>query len=307
MIVLVRMVAWFLGVLPLKVAMGIGGGAGRFAGALMRKRTHRAGEALQLSFPEKAPEEIRRILRDMYEHFGFMAVECLRSVSKQEVEFERMVQWEGLEHVPRDDTGYLPCLVLTGHIGNWELLGLAAGRLGVKINAVVRPFKDPRFEQFWNESREKVFGLSLLTSTNSFRACLKALRRKEMVTVLLDQHAIPREGVVVDFFGRPASTHPGLALLAAHTQLPVLPAFMERQSMGRHTVHVLPPVPPPADTSPESIREATQQYTRIVEDYIREHPAQWIWLHGRWKVKKPPGPTPEERGGETARVPSDGG
>lgn len=286
MITLVRMVAWFLGVLPLWLAMGIGSGAGRLAGAVMRKRTRLAGEALRLSFPEASPEAIRGILRDMYRHFGFVAVECLRSISKQQVEFEHQVEWEGLENVPRDENGYRPCLVLTGHIGNWELLGLAAGRLGVTINAVVRSFKDREFEQFWNESREKVFGLSLLTAANSFRACLKALRRGEMVTVLLDQHAIPREGLVVDFFGRPASTHPGLALLAAHTQLPVVPAFMERRAPGRHTAHVLPAVPPPPDSSFESIREATQQYTRIIEDFVREHPAQWIWPHGRWKVKE---------------------
>ena len=286
MITLVRILSWILGVLPMRVAMAIGAGAGRCAGAVMRKRTRLAEQALCSSFPDKTPEDIRAILRDMYRHFGYMAVECLRSISKQRVEFEHLVEWEGLDHAPRDGSGYQPCLVLTGHIGNWELLGLAAARLGVKVNAVVRSFKDRRFEQFWNESREHVFGLSLLTSHNSFRACLKALKRGEIVTILLDQHALAREGVVVEFFGRPASTHTGLAVLSAHTRLPVLPAFMQRRSTDRHTVHILPPIPPPPDTRPESIQRATQAYTRVIEDFIRAHPAQWIWPHRRWKVKE---------------------
>ena len=93
------------------------------------------------------------------------------------------------------------------------------------------------------------------------------------------------EGVFVDFFGRPACTSPGLAYLSAQTRLPVHPVFIIRQNNGRHLVKVYPPIPPPAGRDPDSIHQATQQYTTVIEEVIRKVPEQWIWIHRRWRTQ----------------------
>jgi KDO2-lipid IV(A) lauroyltransferase len=97
------------------------------------------------------------------------------------------------------------------------------------------------------------------------------------------------EGVFVDFFGKAACTRSGLAFLSAHAQAPVVPAFIYRKLDGTHQLEIQPPLEPPADREPATLLAATQRYTRIIEDAIRRHPDQWIWMHRRWRTRAPGG------------------
>jgi KDO2-lipid IV(A) lauroyltransferase len=103
--------------------------------------------------------------------------------------------------------------------------------------------------------------------------------------MIIDQNMTRNEGIFVEFFGKNASTSPGLAYMAAQSKAPVIPAFMCRKPDGRHVLKFQPELEPPEDRTPESIHEATQRYTKIIEDAIREAPEQWIWMHRRWKTQ----------------------
>ena len=129
----------------------------------------------------------------------------------------------------------------------------------------------------------------MIYSHNAARACLKALRANGLVGFMLDQSRPRDQGVFVTFFGQPASTSPGLAVLSSQAKAPVIPAFIQRRSDGGHLIRVLPAIDPPSDREPATVLRYTQIYTAILEREIRAQPDQWIWLHRRWKIAPLPG------------------
>lgn len=117
---------------------------------------------------------------------------------------------------------------------------------------------------------------------------MSALKRGEIVAIVLDQNTKRDYGIFVDFMGRPACTSPGLAILAAQTGTPVYPFYATRAPDGSHDVTMMPPLDPPTDKSREAMHDATQRYTKVLEDIIREHPENWMWLHKRWRTQAKP-------------------
>jgi KDO2-lipid IV(A) lauroyltransferase len=176
-------------------------------------------------------------------------------------------------------------VVLTAHLGNWDLMGLwAASRYPLTI--ISKVIKNEAVNRFWMEKRAAA-GVNIVPAHHSYRACLSALKKGGLLGFILDQNMIHTEGIFVDFFGRPACTTPGLAVLSAHAQAPIVPVFMIRQADGNHVVRMWPALPPPADRGSESIAATTQACTRLVEEIIRQHPEQWIWMHRRWRTQPP--------------------
>lgn len=248
---------------------------------------HRRGLVLRTMahcLPERTPAERVRLTDAMYRHFGLMVVECLRFSGARAAKFAGRVTIEGREHAEAVKARGRGTLMLMGHIGNWELMGVAASTIWTPLHVVVKPIRNKALNEFWREAREGM-GLGLLPREDALRDCLKALRRGEMVALVLDQNMKRSRGIFVDFFGRPACTTPGLAYLSAVSQAAVLPAYMIRGPDGRHRMHMLPPIEPPPDRRDETIRAYTQRYTRILEDIIRAHPDQWTWLHHRWRTQ----------------------
>jgi KDO2-lipid IV(A) lauroyltransferase len=249
---------------------------------VVRHRRRDAREALARCLPERTPAEQKRILNAMYRHLGMTVFEQLRiSVHGLRV-FEKRIDIDGLDTFRAAATSPHGSLVLMAHLGNWELCGYASQLSDCPISVVVKKMRSPRFEAYLTRTREQM-NLRMLPAGTSIRACIKALRQGEFLAMILDQNSRRSRGVFVDFFGRPACTTTGLALLAAQTQIPVFPIFVLRCPNGRYRMIIQDPVPPPADRKPESMKQATQQYTRILEDMIRAHPEQWIWIHRRWR------------------------
>jgi KDO2-lipid IV(A) lauroyltransferase len=116
---------------------------------------------------------------------------------------------------------------------------------------------------------------------------MELLRENNSIGILSDQNVSAREGVFVDFFGRPACTGAGLAVLALRSGAPVLPMFMARQKSGKYKF-ILKPLVEISQTGDyeRDLLENTQRFTRVVEDVVREYPDQWFWIHQRWKTKK---------------------
>jgi KDO2-lipid IV(A) lauroyltransferase len=216
-------------------------------------------------------------------------LEMLRWMGGGADELARRISVTGMEHATEALARKKGVLVLTAHIGNWDLMGLwAASQLPLTI--ISKEIKNRSLNAFWMEKR-KHHGLRIVPARDSYRACLRVLKAGECLGFVLDQNMTRPNGIFVEFFGRPASTTPGLAALSAHTGAPVLPVFMVRRADGRHEVKVLPLLEPPATRKADAIAEATQRYTRIIEDVIRQHPDQWIWMHRRWRTQRLPSST----------------
>lgn len=283
MVFLLKLITAFFAALPERLALRCGRGLGRVFGLLVPRNRTRALEALALSFPEKQAGERRAIMWRMFANLGENAVELIRWMGGRGPEIARRIRIDGAEHARGALAQGRGVVVLTAHIGNWDVMGLwAASQWPLTI--ISKTIRNETLNAYWMRKREE-FKVRIVPAHNSYRQCLGVLKRGECLGFILDQNMIRREGIFVEFFGRPACTTPGLAVLSAHAQAPVLPVFMVREADGGHCVQVLPPIPPPPDRTPASIADATQHYTKLVEDAIRRAPDQWIWMHRRWRTQ----------------------
>lgn len=283
----IRAVSAIVGFLSHRAVLRLGAGLGWMTGRVIRYRRRLVLETLRQCLPQLNARERVRIADGMYRHFGIMLFECLYFSGRHAADFGKLVDVEGLEHVETVRAHGGGALVLMGHIGNWELMGLAAAGIWSPLNVVVKDLGHTALNTYWRASRERM-GLRLLPRDDSVRDCLKALRRREVVALILDQNMRRHRGLFVEFFGRPACTTPGLAYLSAASGTPVLPAYMVRQPDGRHRLRILAPLDPPPDRDEATLRAHTQRYTTILEGIIRAHPDQWTWIHKRWKTQPPP-------------------
>lgn len=196
----------------------------------------------------------------------------------------------GREHLDQVRSGKSGCILVTGHFGNWEYLAGALAVWGVPVSAVGAPMRNPLVDR-WLTSLRTGLGIEILrTGRGSGRAALRALRAGRAVLLLIDQDA-RNHGMFVDFFGIPASTHVGAAVLAHHTGAPVFPCRIDRDGL-RHVVSVYPPLTLSHAGGKSAILDTTQAITTMLESWIRERPASWFWPHRRFKTQPPSPCTP---------------
>ncbi|MFZ0612844.1 MAG: lysophospholipid acyltransferase family protein [Desulfobacterales bacterium] len=243
---------------------------------------------------EKSGREIRRIAKRVFRNIVLVAFEIGWSRHLRPQDLARFFTMKGLANIPaavRDGKG---ALILTGHVGNWELMPLAAALTGYSANILYRPMDYAPLERFFVESRTR-FGLKLIPKDAALLRAFRALKRGETVAMLLDQNVGLHKGVMVDFFGRRASTSYGLAFIALKTGAPVLPFFVLRDDKG-FTAEIGPEIPLiKTGDDRKDIEENTRQYNEALEAIIRRYPDQWFWVHRRWKTR-PYSPWPKTAG-----------
>ena len=175
-------------------------------------------------------------------------------------------------------------LVLTAHLGNWELLTLAPALTGYPLAVVARALDSPTLN-VWADRIRRTGGVDIIDKREALRPVLAALRHGRLVGVLLDQNTSRREGVFVPFFGRLASTSRALAVLALRTRTPIVPAFTRRLAPGRHVITVYPALPLPSENDGTAILALTARCTAVIENAVRATPEQWLWAHDRWRTR----------------------
>jgi len=273
---------WLLALLPSAVGLAAGRRLGDLLWwALPRRRAVALDNLHRVFGGERPPAEIRRLGRRSFQHVGMNLVEACRYFLRPTHVMISRVRVEGLQHFQAAAAHGRGVLVLTAHFGNWELLAAAHGLTGVPLSIVMRPLDHPLLEDLAARFRRRS-GAELIVKRQAVREVLTALRRQRMVGILLDQNATRAEGVFVPFFGSPASTSKGLALLALRTGAPVVPIFLRREPNGRHCMDVSAALPPPADGE---ITTYTSMFNRAIEAAIRRAPEQWLWMHDRWRTR----------------------
>jgi len=240
---------------------------------------------IERAFPRIPATDRRRVCRASFQHLGLMFIELCAALTEPSERTLAGITLEGLDHL-KDAMGmHGRALVLTAHLGNWELLALAHRLTGVPTTVVVRPLDAPWLDVLADRLRRQS-GIELIDKRRALRPVLSALGRGRMVALLLDQNASRREGVFVPFFGRPASTSKSLAVLAVRTRTPVVPIFIYRESVGRHRVVIHPSLPVDAASDTErAVAELTQRCTAEIEAAIGAAPDQWLWVHNRWRTE----------------------
>jgi len=242
---------------------------------------------LRLAFgAEKTEAELRAIAAACYRHLGKCLMEFIRLPAMTPEQIRCVTHLHGREHLDAALAAGKGAILLTGHLGNWEMVGARLAADGYPLNVIARSQRDEALTQYIVRTREAV-GMRVFDRDAAVRPSLSALRRNELVGILLDQNA-GDDGLFVDFFGRPASTAAGAAAFALRTGAAVLPTFGFRRPDDTHDIRIDAPVPliRTGDRA-EDLRANTAHFTKIIENAIRACPEQWFWLHKRWKSRPP--------------------
>ena len=276
--------------------------ADRFAWLLYRfipSRRQVALENLAAAFPELAADPVAgdRLVRAMYRHFLRAVVEeVLLSRKLHLANWRAFVDMYPSVAMPAVLLSPRPTLIATAHFGNWEMAGFAMGAMGFKTYAIARVLDNPHLERFVLRLRQST-GQTIIAKKDDFERLTDVLTQGGKVATLVDQDAGPR-GVFVDFFGRPASTHKAVALMALKFDAVIVVVGVPRVSRAGRAAAVPPAGMEPtfyavetADTidpreyaeRPDAVKAITARYTAALERLIRRHPEQYFWLHRRWK------------------------
>lgn len=221
------------------------------------------------------------LVRACFRHFGASLID---SISLGRFDAEGICKrislegWEHLEAARQDETG---TLIVTAHLGNWELIGYALALYKGTTHVVARPTHNPLVERDLVRFRER-FGNRTIYKRGAARKMLAALREGGRVAYVIDQRVHPNEGIETPFFGQPSFTSPLLAGLSLRTGAAVVPMFAYPEPPDRFRIVVEPPIEPVAE-GPDPRRALTLRYLEVIEAAIRERPEMWLWMHERWR------------------------
>lgn len=271
---------------PLPVLYRIGERLGRLAYRLSRRYRTVAERNLRMAYGDSlSGEQRRQLAQQVFVHFAKSLVEFLVGDGLSPDDLRRMVTLVGEEHLQWCLQQGKGTLIITAHYGNWEIAARYLTQCkGHVLNVVARDADDSATTVLVNRIRE-LGGYRVIPRGQAARAVLQALKRNELVALLPDQNA---GDVFVPFFGRLAGTVAGPALLALRSGAPLLPAFCTRQPDNTYLFEMLPPlVVQPSGDKERDVTETMARITALIEQQIRKHPSQWLWLHNRWKTRPP--------------------
>jgi len=284
---LVVAVARALGRMPRSAARLL---SGALAAALYRvlPRLRRVGERnLKLAFPEITSGKKRaELLRAVYRHLGWQLVEFCRMPRYTAENIQGWICTEGLEHFNAARDRGKGVLILTGHLGAWELSSFYHSLMGYPMGMVIRRLDNRLLDQFVNGIR-CMHGNYVLHKDDFARGLITAMRKGQAVGILMDTNMTPPQGVFARFFGIEACTASGLAHVALKTGAAVVPGFLVWEpGEDKYVLHFGPELHfARTGQIKDDVLAATQQCNDVLESWIRRYPGQWLWIHRRWKTR----------------------
>ena len=284
--VAVRTLIFLMGVFPRAIARHIGAVVGALAFVFLRRLRSVGFRNLQIAYPAMGNGERVNILRSEYRNLGWLLAEFCQMRKYTPENTRSFLRYEGLQHyLDARDTGR-GVLVLTGHLGAWELSSFYHSLMGYPMSMVIRRLDNELVDQLVNRVR-CLHGNKVVHKDDFARGLISAMRNGETVGILMDTNMTPPQGLFVDFFGTQACTASGMAKVALKTGSVVLPGFLLwEESTQSYVLHFGAPLQLiRTDDNEADIVANTALFTKVLEDYIRGYPGQWLWLHRRWKTR----------------------
>jgi KDO2-lipid IV(A) lauroyltransferase len=283
-----------LGALPWRAATAVGAtlASAGYRPLGIRRRT--VERQIAAAFPEWDAERVAATARAAYAHLGRVTTETalLSKMDRAQVLalFEGADGWELIEEALAQGRGLF---LVSGHLGNWELAGSYIAARGVPLDAVVRRMNNPLFDRYLSATRLRI-GMTVVYDNEAVRRAARGVQANRAMAFLVDQGVKHLASTYVPFFGRPAKTPRGPAVLALRWDVPVLFGVAIRQPSGRYRLFLeRVPVERTDDREGETDRVVTR-YTETLEKWVRRAPEQYFWHHRRWK-RQPKNTPPELR------------
>jgi len=271
---------------PMRAALAFASGLAWIIYTFDKRHRAVATENLTAAFPEKLEAEIDRLVRGCYRHFCSLLIEIILLPRKLSIDtwrsYGKLVNANAMMNLLMSDR---PLLMVTGHFGNWEMAGYTLGALGFKTYAIARTLDNPHLEGFMKTFRQRT-GQTIIAKKDDFDRLEAVMKGGGKVATVADQDAGPR-GVFVNFFGRPASAHKAVALMAIEFQARIFVIGVPRVALPMQYEFICADVIDPADyaASPDPVKAITQRYHTAIESLVRRYPEQYFWLHRRWKTR----------------------
>ena len=275
-----------LGFLPRPLSRALGIAIAQMV-YLLHFRLRRVGmRNLRMIFPEKSEAERARILRGEFTSLGRQLAEMSQFPRYTKDNIDDIVVYDGLENYERAYARGKGVLFLTAHFGGWELSAFAHSLHGHWLHVVMRPMDNPYLDRLLQRYRS-MHGNKVVDKDDFVRGLLAAMKAGETVGILMDTNMTPPQGVFVDFFGIPACTASGLARIALRTDAAVVPGFtIWDEKLRKYRLRFDPALDLIRTGDLEAdIVANTQMFTKVIEDYVRKYPEQWLWVHRRWKTR----------------------
>ena len=274
-----------IAVLPHRTALKLGGHLGGLLFLCWRSRRKIAIENLKAAVSRKAlkisatPEDV---IKENFRNLGRSFVEVVKIYYGLGDHIIRGVKIRGAENFAKASRKGMGILFITGHCGNWELTALAGAMNLTKMHVVARPINNPYINRFIERTRRK-YGNSVIYKKGALKKILYALSKNEVVAILMDQSVVSSEGVVADFLGKKDYTMKTPAVIAMKTGSTVLPGFIRRSEDG-HIIEIGEElILDRSDGGEKTVYANTVKMSQSIEEYIRQNPEEWLWMHRRWK------------------------
>ena len=275
-----------IGALPRWLARAVGISIAWTVYLLHIRLRHVGMRNLALAFPEKSRRERARILRGEFTSLGRQLAEVCLFPKYTLENVDKVVVYDGFENFERALARGKGVLFLTGHLGGWEVSSFMHSLHGHPLHIVMRSLDNVYLDRFMRHYRT-MHGNSTVDKDDFVRGLLSAMKKGETVGILMDTNMTPPQGVFVDFFGIPACTASGMARIALRTDAAVLPGFTVWDSkLRKYRLRFDPAVQliRTGDDDADAIAN-TALFTKVIEDYVRHYPDQWLWVHRRWKTR----------------------
>jgi len=279
------LIAAAVSLLPRRAMLAVGRGLGRLWGALDRRHVEIGRQNLRQAFPDWPEPRIDATARAVYRHFGMVMLDILWLSTRSAEAMLRVVEWDGREHSREAVAAGRGVLYVTAHFGNWEVFGVAHGYHMTPIGVVARPLDNPHLDERLCAFR-RASGNTVISKWQALQEVLRLIRSGGGLAVLIDQNVQEKDGIFVDFFGRPAATTTVAAAVALKTGCAVVPVWAELLPSGRYRLHYDAPLRWESHGDRRAdIAGLTQALTSRIEQWVRERPEQWLWIHRRWKTR----------------------
>ncbi|MGN6370238.1 MAG: lysophospholipid acyltransferase family protein [Phycisphaerae bacterium] len=286
-----RTTAMLLGLFPVNANLKTARMVGGLLYKIDKKHRKRALENLRASFPEKSEKELNYIAERSMQHFIELVMDVLFTTRLINAEsWHRYVHLNGLDESLKILLRGRGAIMLTGHYGNWEILGYTLATLGFETFSIARPIDNPYIDSWLLGVREKK-GQIILSKRGVTTTALDVLQNKGVLGFIADQNAGPK-GMFVPFFGRQASTYKSIGLLAIQHNVPIVVGYARRRGdkfeFDIGTQDIIHPEDWQnfsRDQYKDELHYITARYTKAIEDFVRADPTQYLWIHRRWKTR----------------------